>query len=79
MSEQICRDCERAERELWPVYTQDHWCCRARMIVDASVSRSRDGVTLVHARRSMAEREKRLHPGDWERVRARLAQLAGKE
>jgi hypothetical protein len=76
MSDAVCDDCLQAERQIWPVYTTTRWCCRARWIVDATTSRSHAGQTIEHARRSLAEREKWTHPGDWERVRARLVALA---
>lgn len=30
----LCPDCERADRELWPVYGRG-LCCRARMVADS--------------------------------------------
>lgn len=71
----LCPDCLRAERELWPVYVQHRWCCRARWIFDASVSNVEHGITLDDARRALSEREKTLYPDDWPLVRERLKAL----
>jgi len=71
----ICRDCIRAESELWPVYTVTAWCCRARHIVDATTSRVVRQETLDDVRRALSVRERERYPADWERVRARLVAL----
>lgn len=79
----VCDDCQIADRlhragVIHPIYWFTRWCCRARHIVDATVSRSAAGETLQHARRSLAESERQMHPTDWERVRDRLRELAAR-
>jgi hypothetical protein len=76
---ELCGDCKRAEREFWPVYSTDNWCCRARHIVDASVSCVRDGVTLEDAQRAYAAEEKKANPAEWPFVRERLAILKARQ
>jgi hypothetical protein len=38
----VCPDCERSEREVWPVFTANQWCCQARSVAEA-VGRSGKG------------------------------------
>jgi cytochrome c556 len=74
----LCPDCFAAEADRYGIapINANLWCCRARHIISATTSRSRAGKTLADERRRLAESEKREHPGDWERVRARLVALA---
>lgn len=76
---ELCVDCQRAERELWPVYSTDNWCCRARHIIDASVSCVRDGRSLEDVQRGYAAQEKAANPAEWPLVRKRLAMLKARQ
>jgi hypothetical protein len=50
-----CDDCQRAEREDWPVFTSGLFCCQARSVAEA-VGRRGKGWTREDVQRELVRR-----------------------